>query len=57
MKPISKQWLIIAVTLHLDEANLSHKLTCQALPNWILKINVNNWTSRTSIWRIWLIEK
>jgi GPI mannosyltransferase 3 len=41
----------------LDEANLSHQLTCQALPNWILKININNWTSRTSMWRIWSIKK
>ncbi len=41
----------------LDDAGLSHKLICQALPNWILKININNWTSRTSMWRVWSIEK
>ena len=41
----------------LDEANLSYELACQALPDWILKININNWTSRTSMWRIWSIKK
>ena len=40
----------------LDGAGLSHELVCQALPNWILKININNWTSRTSMWRIWSIK-
>jgi hypothetical protein len=39
----------------LDDANLSYTLACQALPDWILKININNWTSRTSMWRIWLV--
>ncbi|MBL1140938.1 MAG: hypothetical protein HND53_02805 [Proteobacteria bacterium] len=39
----------------LDEAGLSHELICQALPNWILKININNWTSRASMWRIWAV--
>lgn len=41
----------------LKESGLSHELICQALPNWILKININNWTSRTSMWRIWSITK
>ncbi len=41
----------------MDAANLSYELTCQALPNWILKININNWTSRTSMWRVWTIKK
>ncbi len=41
----------------LDAENISHQLICQALPNWILKININNWTSRTSMWRIWRIVK
>ena len=41
----------------LDDANLSYTLACQALPDWILKININNWTSRTSMWRIWLVTK
>jgi phosphatidylinositol glycan class B len=40
----------------LDEAGLSHELICQALPNWILKININNWTSRASMWRVWSIS-
>ncbi len=40
----------------LDEAGLSHELICQALPNWILKININNWTSRTSMWRVWSVK-
>ncbi len=40
----------------LEAAGLSYELTCQALPNWILKININNWTSRTSMWRIWTIK-
>ncbi len=40
----------------LENAGLSHELVCQALPNWILKININNWTSRTSMWRIWSID-
>lgn len=39
----------------LDDAGIQHQLICQALPDWILKINVNNWTSRTSMWRIWSI--
>ncbi len=41
----------------LNDAGLSHELICQALPSWILKININNWTSRTSMWRIWSITK
>ncbi len=40
----------------LEAAGLSYELTCQALPSWILKININNWTSRTSMWRIWTIK-
>jgi GPI mannosyltransferase 3 len=40
----------------LENADLTHELICQALPDWILKININNWTSRTSMWRIWSIE-
>ncbi len=40
----------------LESAGLSHELICQALPDWILKININNWTSRTSMWRIWSIN-
>ena len=40
----------------LETAGLSYELTCQALPSWILKININNWTSRTSMWRIWTIK-
>jgi GPI mannosyltransferase 3 len=39
----------------LDEAGLNHELICQALPNWILKININNWTSRASMWRVWSV--
>lgn len=40
----------------LSQAGISHDLICQALPNWILKININNWTSRTSMWRIWSVH-
>ncbi len=40
----------------LEDTGLSHELICQALPDWILKININNWTSRTSMWRIWSIN-
>jgi len=36
---------------------ITNKLICQALPEWILKINVNNWASRASIWQIWEIAK
>ena len=36
---------------------IKNKLICQALPEWILKINVNNWASRASIWQIWEIVK
>ena len=36
---------------------ISSKLICQALPEWVLKININNWTSRASIWQIWEITK
>ena len=36
---------------------ISSKLICQALPEWILKININNWTSRASIWQVWEIAK
>ncbi len=41
----------------LDNAGIAHELMCQALPNWILRININNWTSRTSMWRIWSVSK
>lgn len=40
----------------LDHAGLQYELICQALPDWMLKINFNNWTSRTSMWRIWSVE-
>ncbi|HIF50423.1 MAG TPA: hypothetical protein EYQ42_02620 [Thiotrichaceae bacterium] len=40
----------------LSAAEISHKLVCQALPNWLLKININDWTSRTSMWRIWSVK-
>jgi phosphatidylinositol glycan class B len=41
----------------LTDNGISSKLICQALPEWILKININNWTSRASIWQIWEIIK
>ena len=41
----------------LIDNGISSKLICQALPEWILKININNWTSRASIWQIWEIKK
>ena len=41
----------------LIDNGISSKLICQALPEWILKININNWTSRASIWQIWKISK
>ena len=28
-------------------------LICQALPDWIQAININNWTSHASFWCIW----
>jgi phosphatidylinositol glycan class B len=40
----------------LNDAGLSNELICQALPDWILKININDWTSRTSMWRVWSIS-
>ena len=40
----------------LNQAGIQHELVCRALPEWILKININNWTSRTSMWRIWSIK-
>ena len=41
----------------LNEAGIQNTLICQALPNWILKININNWTSRASMWRIWSVSE
>ena len=35
---------------------IKSELVCQALPDWLLKININNWTSRASIWQIWGIK-
>ena len=40
----------------LSDAGIQHELICRALPEWILKININNWTSRTSMWRIWSLK-
>jgi len=40
----------------LNKAAISHQLICRALPDWLLKININNWTSRTSMWRVWEIS-
>lgn len=40
----------------LNAEGIDHQLICQALPNWILKININNWTSRASMWRVWSIQ-
>ena len=40
----------------LNNAGLQYELICQALPDWILKFNINNWASRTSMWRIWSIK-
>ena len=42
-------------TKELFDNNVSNRMVCQALPQWILKININNWTSRASIWRVWEI--
>ena len=44
-------------TKELFDNNVSNRMVCQALPQWILKININNWTSRASIWQIWEITK
>ena len=41
--------------LTLQRTGLSHKLVCQIVPNWVLALNINNWTSRASLWRIWEI--
>ena len=43
--------------IKLTDNLISSKLRCQALPEWLLKININNWTSRASIWQIWEIYK
>ena len=40
----------------LDDAGIEHELLCQALPSWLLKININNWTSRASMWRVWSVS-
>lgn len=40
----------------LEDANIKHELICQALPSWLLKININNWTSRASMWRVWQVS-
>jgi phosphatidylinositol glycan class B len=41
----------------LEDMGIKHELLCQALPNWILKININNWTSRASMWRVWAVSQ
>ena len=41
----------------LASKGISNQLICQGLPEWILKFNINNWTSRASIWQIWEIKK
>ena len=36
--------------------NIKNELICQALPEWVLRININNWASRASIWQVWKIR-
>ncbi|MGI9296282.1 MAG: hypothetical protein ACR2QC_00095 [Gammaproteobacteria bacterium] len=31
------------------------RLVCRALPEWILAFNINDWTRRASVWRVWEI--
>lgn len=40
----------------LTKANISHSLECISLPEWLTAININNWTSRASLWRVWSIH-
>lgn len=38
------------------QSELTYRLYCQALPEWVLNFNVNDWTSRASVWRVWRIH-
>jgi phosphatidylinositol glycan class B len=40
----------------LEESKVNHEMVCQIVPNWLLKLNVNDWTSRASLWRLWKIK-
>ena len=37
-------------------AGFRPRLECAALPEWVLAFNVNDWTSRASVWRVWEIS-
>ena len=37
-------------------AGFEARLECVALPEWVLAVNINNWTSRASVWRVWEIS-
>jgi phosphatidylinositol glycan class B len=40
----------------LEKEGISSNLECQIVPNWLMSLNINNWTSRASLWRLWKIK-
>ncbi len=50
------QVILFAARKSRDKPPLNAQLICQAIPDWIRAININNWTSRASFWRVWKIS-
>ena len=40
-----------------QEERLNYRLLCRGLPEWVTKININDWVSRSSIWRVWEVRR
>ena len=43
-------------TAELEEAGVSAELACAAWPDWVLALDFNGWTQRSSIWRIYEVS-
>ncbi len=41
----------------LAESGLNYSLECEITPGWLQLININNWTSRASLWRLWKLNQ
>ncbi len=48
--------VLFAARKNRDKPPLNARLICQAIPDWIRAININNWTSRASFWRVWKVS-
>ena len=41
----------------LAASGLDYSLHCEITPSWLQLLNVNDWTSRASLWRLWKLDQ